>query len=615
MRWASKLLVSLLLLGVALPVQAEEFEVYPPSGSQVFLGLDDDSAPTQVKDGRAQDLQNVVFDGSGGIRSRYGISLVGSTLDIIEEANCTVTGLYYTKFSSGTERIIATCGNRWTYLNGSSWTTVSGVTVQQTAGQNNQFVFTTALDAVIGTNDVDPPIQHATGDVLTQVDFTSLTSTSRPTKAKTVAFFKNFLVFCNTTEGGVDYATRCRWSNVGTINTWSDEDYVDIGALGGQEITALAELYDNLYVFLTNSIYRVSYVAGADTFQISKVTDDIGAIAKNSVQSVTLSNSQNGLMFLDKDKTVYFFNGIAPQDVSSLIDTTMGTLSASRLQYAVSADTNTDYWLCATTGSGGTNDVCLDFQYFLGEWTRHTGIPANAMAHVVDSNSRDQVYFGTSESFVYELEDDDLNEDVFSTFGTVGVVSLYQTSTASSQQVIYVTGANYTTGTMVGAPIAITAGTGSGQTSTVSYNTATGIVVTDNFTVAPVAGSSFEVGAIDSYYTTKWYDLGQAARLKHFGEVYFWAEAEVTGPMVVSSATDFDTDITSADVSLTADTSDAIWGEAIWGVSLWGGTSDVFRIVKLDGQGRYVRVRWDEDDPGHSFHLYGWSLLARPGDN
>src|SRR3990167_3092400 len=268
MAWGIKRYGWILSLLLCSGVWAEEPTVFPQGGSNGFLGFDDTSAPTQVQDGRATDLQNVKLDISKALRQRDGYSVVGDTLDVgqgenngVDEDECAVTGLYYTKFSSGTERIVSTCGSRFYYLNGSTWDTVSGITIAITAGQDNQFVWTT----------VDT------------VNFTSLTPTSRPTAAKTTIFFKNFLVFCNTTENSVAYKTRCRWSNVGTSSTWSDEDYVDIGALAGQEINALAELYDNLYVFLTDSIYRVSFVAGADTFQISKVTDDIGSIAKNSV--------------------------------------------------------------------------------------------------------------------------------------------------------------------------------------------------------------------------------------------------------------------------------------------------------------------------------------------
>lgn len=605
------------LLLVAGPVWAEEPRTYPEQGAQVFLGLDDTSAPTNVQDGRAQDLQNVDLGVSKDLTKRFGYSLIGQSLDVASEANCGVTGLYYTKFSSGTERIVSTCGSRFYYLNGTIWTQVSGSVVSGTvvSPENNQFVFTTALDEIIFTNDTNITPLRYNGTTLTTVNFTGLSTSSVPTQAKTVAFFKNFLIFGNTVENGVQRPTRVRWSNVGETAAWSDEDFVDIGALGGQEITAMAELYDNLYIFLTDSIYRVSYVAGADTYQFSKVTDDIGCIAKNSVQSITLTNAQNGLIFLDKDKKIYFFDGIAPRDISPLITQTMAGLNAARLQYAVSADSNTDYYLCATNGSGIVNNLCLDLQYQIGEWTKHTNIPANALAHVLDNNSVDQVYFGTNESFTYQLNDDDLNSDVFGAQRNVqSVGSNYAISTATGLQIIYTTGATFALGDLTGAPIEIISGTGASKTSTVFTNTSTGIVVTDPFTTTPDSTSVVETGAIDAFFTSKWYDMGQPFRLKHFGELYFWAEASTNTGLLVAYAMDFSANFASGIVSLSSDETDSIWGSAIWGVSLWGSQGDVFRQVKQEAGGRYLRIKWSEDDVNQGFHLYGWSEIVWFGD-
>ena len=610
MAWATRAwgLSLLLVAGVAW---AEETKTYPESGTLPYLGLDDTSAPTQVQDGRATDLQNVLLDVSKSLQRRFGIELVGNSLDVRLEDFCTVAGLYYTKFSSGTERIVTVCGNRFYYLNGADWTQVTGATI--TAGANNQFVWATALDNIIGVNNADAPIQYD-GTTLTTVNLTSLTSTSRPTTAKTVAFFKNFLILGNTVENSIRYATRIRWSNVGSISAWTDEDYIDIGALGGQEINGMAELYDNLYIFLTDSIYRVSFVAGADTFQVSKVTDDIGCIAKNSIQSITLTSAQNGLIFLDKEKKIYFLNGIVAQDISPLITNTLGSLGASRLQYAVSTDTNTDYWLCATNSTGSTNDVCIDFQYQIGEWTKHTGIAANTMAHVLDANGRDQDYFGTHKSYVYQLQEPTLRSDVATVTGIITSLQTDVTKTTSGSSVLYVSSASYTVSGLIGAPLEIMSGPGVGQTDVIITNTTTGITVSGTFATNPV-GASFNVGRIDGSYTTKWYDLGSAARMKFMKDLYFRASDENTASGIeVSYATNFNTDIETQTISLDADTGDAIWGSAIWGISTWGSDADVFRPVHIGGEGRYVRVKWTEDDPDESFHLFTWTPTYTIGD-
>jgi len=155
------------------------------------------------------------------------------------------------------------------------------------------------------------------------------------------------------------------------------------------------------------------------------------------------------------------------------------------------------------------------------------------------------------------------------------------------------------------------------EVRTLNGNTTTGLIVTDAFTSSPTVASSFEVGTIDSFYTTKWYDMGQPFRLKHFGELYFWGEDEPQASgITVSYAHDFNPAFTSQTISMDSATGDAIWGSAVWGVSLWGsGGNDIFREVKLDSEGRYSRFRWTEADQAQSFRLYNWSVLYRPGQS
>jgi len=616
MAWGTRCLVALLL--VATPVWAQdEWQTYPATGGVVpFLGLDDSSAPTQVQDGRAQDLQNVVLSASRDLRQRYGSSRVGLTLDIAGEDPQAVTGLYYTKFSDGTERILGTISSRFVRLSGSTWVsnTASGA-VAITGGQNNQFVFTTAFDNVILTNDVNPPIRYTSDNKYTAWEFGGL-GTDTPTAVKVVAFFKNYLLVANTVENSVEHPTRIRWSNVGEVNVWTEDDRVDIAALGGQEINCVGELYDNLYIGLTDSVYKVSLVGGDGVFQISKVTDDIGCIAKNSVQSITLTNAQNGLIFLDKDKRIYFFNGIVAQDVSALIETTMTGLSGSRLQYAVSTDTNSDYLLCITDATGSGNNLCLDLEYELGEWTKHVNINANAMAHVLDSNAQDQVYWGSDKAFVYQYEDADLRDDVGSATGTVSNVGTYSTPFQASASILYLTSGStaMVSGELAGAPLELTSGTGSGQTNTVIYNTTSGLVVSDAWATTPDATTVLEVGAIDSFYTTKWYDFGEPVRLKHFGETYLWGDADIPSTHSIAYANDFSSDVETVVVAQSASATSSAWGSAVWGVSLWGDVDAIFRQVKVSGQGRFHRLKFSEDDPGQTFRWFGWTPLYRAGE-
>ena len=604
----------LVLLGLAATVSARELLVCPERGVQPFLGLDDTSVGAQARAGRAEDLQNIQLDVSESARKRFGTTLVGDTCDDLDDTfdQSAITGLYFTRFSSGTERIIQTCSDRFQYLDGVTWRpvygigTVSGVVVI-TGGSTNQFVWATALDNMVGANGVDRPLRYD-GSTLTLVDFTDLANTDEPDVAEAVAWFKNYLIFGNTQEGGVSYPTRFRWSNVGMINRWTSVNFIDIDALGGQEITAMAELYDNLYVFLTHSIYKISLVGGVNTFNVSKVSDTIGTISKNSVRAITLTNSQQGLVFLDRAKRIYFFNGIYPQDISILIQTTLGGLQESRLAYAVSADTKTDYYLCASRNSATINDTCLDLQYQIGEWTKHTNLHANAMTSIQDTAGLRQTLYGDYGGLTYQLGTSvTQRNDINTLSGTVDAVDRYTTSTATGLQVLYIT--DLVTGPMIGAPVEMTSGEAINATGIVVAFTTSGIVVRSDISPAPIAGNTLEVGAIDAFYTTQWEDMGFPARIKQFGEVYFWADADVTSTISVAYATDYNTTISTQTFPLSPSSTDATWGNLTY-----GNVDTVFRQVKLEAEGRSISVTFSDDDPNEVFTLQGWNTVYWLGE-
>lgn len=622
MRWRGLVAgCCLWLLGGVVQAQNED-QVYPATGLQVFLGLDDTSAPTQVADGRAQAIQNVQLGIGADARKRPGLDLIGTDgIDTNEDAGfCDVAGLTYAPFIGGTERIVAICGRQSAYfdttLSPADWTSILPTPQGYifTPAQNTQFVFKPALSQLIATNDVDPPYQWdgtATGQ-WQQVSYTGLTNPIQ--RAKTVSFFRNFLIFGNIQEGGTRYPTRVRWSNVGTINTWTVADNQDIDAPAGQELNCMGELSGDLYLGFTSSLYRMSFVGGSFTFNFTKVSDSVGCVAKNSMQQITLQNAQTGLIFLDRQSRVYFSNGGAPVEVSALIHGTMDGFNLSRLPYAVSAEDGERYFLCVT-GSGATaNNTCLDFNYYIGEWSKHTfGININAMAKVRDSTGATQVYIGSTESFLYQLTKTSLDNDVGGFTGTIDAVSSYVGLTESTLQVLYDADQAFTVSGLVGAPIELVGGTASGLTAVIVDNTSTGLVVTPTFSTTPDTTTTYSTGAIDAFYTTKWYHLGSPVHLKQDAELYLWADADIGSTLDVGYAFDFQSNTAVATASLTPATG-SLWGTGIWGTAVWGGGSIVFRNLPLNDDGRYVRYNFAEDDVNENFRMHGFATIYRQGD-
>ena len=583
----------------------EKARVFPEKGLQQFLGLDDTSSPPVILDGRAADIQNIVLDitGAASKRSGYDYHALLDTLDLTDDFEA-VTGLHEIYASSGTRTKIAVCANKLFAITTAGVKTdiTHGVTI--TEGANYQWSLITALDYGIGTNNVDPPFKNkGTLATTSALSFTGLSDAL--TDAKCIIWWKNYLIVGNTTEAATVHSTRIRWSNVGTIETWSDNDYVDIAALGGQQVEGLATLYDNLYVFLTDSIYKVSLVGGDELIVVTKVSEGIGCIAKNSIQNVSIGNSE-GLIFLSRDKTINFCDGVKVTEISTNISDTMDGLSSARLPYAVSIDDqeNAHYYLAVTDGSGSTNNLLLDFHYGIGEWSKHIQIDANALCVANDSNEVPQVYFGNYDSFVYQMADPDKDSDVVGITGIIDSTGSYDGDTVTGILILYDNSANFAD--VTGATVRFTSGTGSGTEAVVVDAIATGIMVT-GITVTPTASTGYSIGAIEAYYTTKWYDTGSAPMRKNFGELFLWASADTSVTMQVYHATDFANTITATDVDIGAE--GALWGTAIWGTDTWAGTETKLTIVPLNVSGRYIKFKFSESSIDEPMELFGYSIL------
>jgi len=82
-------------------------------------------------------------------------------------------------------------------------------------------------------------------------------------------------LFCgNTSELGVPYPNRLRWSHPLRPESYAENDYIDID-IGGGEITALMSFQDHLLIFKTDSMWAL-YGYDTDSWQLIKVSRDIG---------------------------------------------------------------------------------------------------------------------------------------------------------------------------------------------------------------------------------------------------------------------------------------------------------------------------------------------------
>lgn len=601
-----RLLVSLLLiLFTSLSYAADNPKLISwPSGKIMgFRGLDTDSTAPTIEDSRSTDLLNVKLNSDLSLKKRYGYSIINRSLDDPDLDSPAITGIFDAEYST-TSFTLAFLGDRVKYDNSGTWTRVSG-SPTLTSSQDNLTVCAMALDNAICTNESDKPIAITSSPFVAHLSFTGL---SNPiTKAKAVIWFRNYLIFGNTTENSTVRPTRFRWTNVGTIDTYTSTDFVDISSLSGDEIVAFKELYGDLYIFMRKSIWRASLVGGNDVFVFSKVVDGIGAIAKGSVQTVVLPDDRLAVVFLSESKRVSMFNGIVVTDITQKIHPTMDDLNESRLQYAVGLFDGEDYYLSVSNGGSSTNDILLDYDVYINEWTKHDNVNANAIARIKESSSLIKTYFGNYSSFVYWLDNPDNLNDVDGATGIIDSVGVLSSNFYTGLQAIIDTG--LTTGSYTGATIRITSGTGQGEERVIISGLTTGIVVASAFSTTPDSTSNYSIGDINSYYKTKWYDFGDAPRYKTFRGMLFWAKEQSNSSADISYAEDFGSDIGSETKNLSPSGS-SLWDSAIWDSSTWGTTGDKFYNVQHTGYGRNIRITFSQDDIDKNFHIYGFNLLA-----
>ena len=575
-----------------------------------FRGLDTSATAPTLADGRAIDLLNVKLSSAFDLRKRYGYSTVNSTLDDYDISSPAITGLFDAEYSDGNRYLLAFVGSKLKYDNSGTWTTVDG-TATITTGQNYQWQCVMAYDSAVCTNDQDVPLKVSSTPAKAVLDVSDLTDTL--TKSKSLAWYRNYLILANTVENTVSRPTRFRWSDVGTIETYSDDNYVDIATYAGDEIIAVKELYAELYIFMKGSIWKSSYVGGDEIFVFRKVVEGTGAIARDSVQVVTYPSGQNEIIFLNKEKRIMSFDGVRAYPIDLTIHKTLANLNEARIQYSVAIFDGISYYLSTTTSSGSYNDTVYEYQTELKEWTVHDQINANAFARV-DDDSEIKTYFGNYDAFVYWLDNPDNKSDVD---GAVGVVdSTGVVNTATMTGALAILDATIASGTYTGAIVRITSGTAAGEEAVVLTNLDhdTGIAVEMGaFTEFPDSTSIYSIGDINASYTGKWYDMGNSAKEKSFLGMLFWAEEDSDNSVDISHAVDFSSTQQSVTKDL-APASSSLWGTAVWDESTWGTTGDKIYTVKFSGFGNFIQPTFENDNIDETFHIYGFNLLGTMQD-
>ena len=270
----------------------------------------------------------------------------------------------------------------------------------------------------------------------------------------------------------------------------------------GDELAALASIGSFLYAFGARHTYKLTY------------QDDPGRgllflVAQRGVVNQRCWVQTDGSAYLLDEAGVWAFDGSGAKPASAAIDDlfTPGLSdspwavdwSRDRRLWHASHDPGraTIRWFVHRVGSCDLDGaICLDYRRNRW-WTEQYPFPATASASVVVGGIL-RPMVGSSGRRVFCLGEGsaDVLADALVADGTVG------SATATT---LFDPAANFPAA--AGAPVAIVAGTGVGQSRSVAASTATILTLVEPWTTIPDATSRYRLGGVPWRWRSGWYEL------------------------------------------------------------------------------------------------------------
>jgi hypothetical protein len=230
---------------------------------------------------------------------------------------------------------------------------------------------------LVCTNGLDVPQKYAQGDSR----FSDLTNWPSTLRCKSIVPFKNHLIALNLTDSGTELPFSIRWSDAipegassNGANTWvtsstdSEAAQTTIGGTKGHVLNALS-LGNELMVYKEDSVYAMTYVGGAFTFQIRERFKNAGLIAQNAVTA--LGDGRH--VFVGPDD-IYIHNGT---QLRSIVDDQVRTFFFNDLEqdsayrtFCAHNKIKNEVWICYAA-SDATDDLpnkALIWNYVDNSW-------------------------------------------------------------------------------------------------------------------------------------------------------------------------------------------------------------------------------------------------------
>lgn len=373
-------------------------------------GLNNLVSDILINDAESSDLNNISFVESGCISKSAGIQSVGTGLS----NNPKGMGVFYTV--AGNKYLLTVDGTSLKYLNGSTWTAISGASftankeVNFTQCDNNLYIWNgqeagAQLDSSLALTRPTTTISASFSIWYQGFQIASGVAT-QPNRIYVSDNTTNPGDFTNTNPTGTGlYSVYDGTTHPGaTTFAGSGANYIDINKGDGDKITGLAKYQGVVIIFKERSVYQMSLSAtGVPT--ITQVTQATGAVSHKSIDNVendVFYLSRKGYYVLGNEPN--YLNTIRSNELSSRVNPIIQTINPAQASNAASIFSEFKFYSSFATGGNDYNNQTLIYDRRYLAWSKVDYMTANAWTEFIDTSGNKHLYFADDNSAkVYEV--------------------------------------------------------------------------------------------------------------------------------------------------------------------------------------------------------------------
>jgi len=517
---------------------------------QNWGGLNDHLSSTEIQDGEATEIQNVIFDTGGALKKRFGYFTIpneGTQIKVATGSVVAVTGLSFFEENDGTKHLVAVTQND------------DAATVMKKTYSGNVLSLTTGWDNIDATTIMPPSPDYDYDDICDfavaenvlvftvglqykpfkwtgEGNVSLFSSDTDIPNATMVEYHKNQLFLA----GDEDNPSRVYFSNLDDIFNFTNTDFFDVETADGSKIRGMISALDSLYIFKDRSVWKLSGWA-KDSFILQKVVTGIGSLSQHSIVMVNnliyFTTEQNDIAVYDGGYDVKF--------LSQKIRNTIGTLNYTRanknlgLAFSTYKYADADYYASVSNGGSATHNRVLMFDTAFSAWTVFLGLNPNTWVVADDPSGQNALFFGDADGYVHRYP----STSYFDGNVTTNAISAFY------------------------------------QTKWFRY-------------------PEVSLGEKD-WRLLKTYAVAQDSETAFlFAEVK--ADQESSGRILT--------------IDLSPLPGSALWDVALWDVGVWGGVNIVIDRQEIDKGENMFQIRFSNDTDDQGFEILGWEIFIEPNE-